>query len=62
MKQIEDNRRGEFWRFIFLYNTKKKSFGELKNCIGGGFEGIGVYMNYSYLIYVVMIFLKLKIY
>jgi len=33
---------------------------ELKNCIGGGFWG--VYMDSSNLIYVVIIFLKLKIY
>ena len=34
--------------------------GELKNCIGGGFWG--VYMNFSNSIYVVIIFLKLKVY
>jgi len=37
--------------------------GELKNCIGGGFGGFErVYMNSSNLIYVVVTFLKLKIY
>jgi len=48
-----------FGRLTFLHNTKPSSFGELKNCIGGGFWR--VYMNSSNLIYVNIIFLKLKI-
>jgi len=51
-----------FGRLIFLHNTKLFSFGELKNCIGGMFLGFWkVYMNFLNLIYIVIIFLKLKI-
>jgi len=51
--------RGEgFGGLTFLHNTQPFSFGELKNCIGGGFWG--VYMNFLNLIYVVILLLKLK--
>jgi len=46
-----------------IEDIERRSFflgGELKNCIGGGFGR--VYMNSSNLIYVDIIFLKLKIY
>jgi len=63
VEKIDDIGMKGFVRFIFLQNIKPSSFGELKNCIGGGFWGFGrVYMNSSNLIYVVIIFLKLKIY
>jgi len=50
-----------FEGLTFLHNIKLSSFGELKNCIGGGFGLWRVYMNFSNLIYVVLLFLKLKI-
>jgi len=37
MKKIEVIRRRGFEGVIFLQNIKLSSFGELKNCIGGGF-------------------------
>jgi len=37
VEEIDDNERKRFWGFIFLHDTKSSSFGELKNCIGGGF-------------------------
>jgi len=53
-------REESFERFIFLRNTKPFLFGKLKICIGGGF--LGIYMNSSNLIYIIIVFLKLKIY
>jgi len=65
MKQMKDVINGEdpnpsYGGYTFLQNIKLSSLEELTNCIGGGFER--VYINYSNLIYVVIIFLKLKIY
>jgi len=37
VEEIEENGRGGLWGLTFLHNTKLFSFGELKNCIGGGF-------------------------
>jgi len=54
VEEIEENLKGGFWGLTFLHNTKSSSFGELKNCIGGGFWM--VYINSSNLIYVVIIF------
>jgi len=45
--------------FFFIIQNPAH-LGELKNCIRGGFWK--VYMNSSNLIYIVIIFLKLKIY
>jgi hypothetical protein len=53
VEEIEENERGWHWGLTFLHNIKFSSFGELTNCIGGGFWR--VYMNSSNLI------LKLKI-
>jgi len=60
VEEIEDIERRGFGGIIFLQNIKPSSLGELKNCIGEGFER--VYMNSSNLIYIVLIFLKLKTY
>jgi len=60
VEEIDDIERGMLWGFIFLHNQNPSHLGELKNCNGGGFwRG---YMNSSNLIYLVIIFLKLKIY
>ena len=38
------------WGLIFLQNIKPSSFGELKNCIGGGFWGVweGLYEFFNF--------------
>jgi len=51
--------REGFGGLFFLHNTKLSSFEEPKSCIGGGFQR--VYMNLLNLIYVLKIFLILKI-
>jgi len=40
MEEIEDIERRGFERRNFFQNIKLSSFGELKNCIGGGFLGV----------------------
>jgi len=42
-----------FGGLIFLHNTKRSSFGELKSCIGGGFWGIleGLYELFKFNLY-----------
>ena len=57
--EIEENERGGFGGLAFLQIQNPPHLEELKNCIGGGFWRIN--MNSSNLIYVVIIFLKLKI-
>ena len=37
VEEIEKNGRGGLEGLTFLHNIKPSSFGELKNCIGGGF-------------------------
>jgi len=59
LERIEESGMGGLWGLTFLHNTKLSSFEELKNCIEGEFWR--VYMNSSNLIYIVIIFLKLKI-
>jgi len=59
VKEIEENGRGGHWGLIFFIIQNSPHLGELKSCIGGWFWR--VYMNSSNLIYVVIIFLKLKI-
>jgi len=56
----------DFGGLFFFIIQNHLHLGQLKNCIGGWFFFGGgvwrVYMNSSNLIYVVIIFLKLKIY
>jgi len=58
VEEIDDIDRGRLLGFIFRHNPHRLE--EFKNCIGERFWR--VYMSFSNLIYVVKIFLKLKIY
>ena len=60
VEEIDDIERRGFWGFIFLHNTKPSSFGGTQKLYWRGFWS--VYMSSSNLTYVVIIFLKLKIY
>jgi len=50
MEEVEENGREGFRGVIFLHSTKLSSFGEQKNCIGGGFWGVlkGLYEFFKY--------------
>jgi len=62
-KKIEDIGGGVLRSLYFFQNIKPTSIGELKNLLEESFGGVErVYVNSSNLIYVVIIFLKLKIY
>jgi len=59
--EIEDFGIGGIWGVLFFFIIQNPpNLGELKNCIGGGFWR--VYMISSNPIYVIIIFLKLKLY
>ena len=58
VEEIDDIER-RFWGFIFIHNTKSSSFGVTQKLYWGFWR---VYMNSSNLIYIVIVFLKLKIY
>ena len=59
MKKIEENGRGGLGGLTFLHNTKLSSFGGTKKLYW--MRVWRVYMNSSNLIYVVILFLKLKL-
>ena len=63
VEEIEKNGRGGLEGLTFLHNIKPSSFGELKNCIGGGFWGVmeGLYEFFKFNLCCYIIFKIIKI-